>query len=245
MGQIFVGGIKVPVTRVLAGPCIVTQIKRIEKDGYWAVQLGFGQRKIKNTTKPMQGHLGGELKDNAPRFLSEVKVDSESEFEVGDTIKISDIFSLGDKVMVSGMSKGKGFAGVVKRWKFSGGPKTHGQSDRERAPGSIGQGTTPGRVYRGKRMAGRMGGEKVSVKNLQVVSINPDTDELMLKGAVPGTDRGFIKITKISSGKLEELKHETQKVVIEEGGDLAKDKSGEASAQTDQTNKKEENNEKN
>lgn len=216
MGQTFVEGFRIPVTKIMAGPCVVTQIKKEDHDGYWAVQLGFGTRKIKNITRPLQGHLKGAIKDNkAPRFLSEVRLTEEPKVNVGDEIKASDIFKVGDVISISGISKGKGFAGAVKRWHFAGGPKTHGQSDRQRAPGSIGQTTTPGRVYKGKKMAGRMGSDKVTIKNLHIVSIDPDKSEIEVSGPVPGTPGELLKIQKVKSGRLEELEHETvtQKVV--------------------------------
>ncbi|KKR39378.1 50S ribosomal protein L3 [Candidatus Woesebacteria bacterium RIFOXYA1_FULL_40_18] len=209
MGQTFVEGRRVSVTEILAGPCIVTQIKKAEKDGYWAIQLGFGERKIKNTSKALQGHLKKTLKlqdsktQKFPRYLREVRVDKEPEYKVGDEIKASDIFRVGDYISTSATSKGKGFAGVVKRWHFAGGPRTHGQSDRERAPGSIGQGTTPGRVFKGKHMAGRMGSDKVTIKNLQIVSVEPDKGEIKVSGPIPGKTGSLVVIKKISEGKLE------------------------------------------
>src|SRR3989344_5311512 len=167
LGQTFVEGFRIPITKVTAGPCVVTQIKKMDKDGYCAIQLGFSLRKAKNTSKPLQGHLKETSKDNKfPRFLREIKVDKEPEVKIGDIINIFDLFKVGDVVAVTGISKGNGFAGGVKRYHFRGGPRTHGQSDRERAPGSIGATTTPGRVLKGKKMAGRMGGERVTVKNL-------------------------------------------------------------------------------
>lgn len=223
MSQTFVEGRRVPVTKVVAGPCVVTQVKKMDKDGYWAVQLGFGEKRIKNVTKPLQGHLKSliskawpsGLKDNkAPRFLREVKTDKEPEYKVGDEIKASDIFRVGDIIQITGTSKGKGFAGVVKRWHFAGGPRTHGQSDRERAPGSIGQTTTPGRVFKGKKMAGRMGGERVTLKNLQVISVNPEANEIDISGPVPGIPGGLLIIKKISEGKLEGIQ-EVQAQVVE------------------------------
>jgi len=205
MSQAFVEDKRVPVTRVVAGPCVVTQIKRQERDGYWAIQLGFGEKKIKNVTKPMQGHLRGAIKDKkAPRFLREVRLDKEPELKVGDVVNVSDIFKKGDLVTVTGTSKGKGFAGVIKRWGFAKGPRTHGQSDRERAPGSIGA-TTPGRVYKGKKMAGRMGSVTTPVKNLTVVSVNSEKDEVALSGPVPGRPGGLLVITRLASGKLGDL----------------------------------------
>ena len=214
--QTFVEGFRIPVTRVSAGHCVVTQIKKMDKDGYWAIQLGFGTRRTKVTPKPLQGHLKTTSKENKfPRYLKEVRVDKEPEVKVGDTISASDIFRPGDVISVSGTSKGKGFAGVVKRYHFRGGPRTHGQSDRERAPGSIGQTTTPGRVYRGKKMEGRMGGEKVTVKNLHIISVNPETQEIEISGQVPGTVGSLITIHKIKSGSLKELEHEVVAQVVE------------------------------
>jgi len=218
MSQAFVEGTRVSVTWVKAGPCVVTQIKKIAPDGYWAVQLGFKERKLKNTSKPLQGHLKSLIKDNkAPRHLREVRLDSEPEFKVGDVINLTDVFKKGDVVAVTGVSKGKGFAGVVKRWGFHGGPRTHGQSDRERAPGSIGQGTTPGRVYKGKKMAGRMGGEQVSVKNLTVLKVEENGD-IWLSGPVPGFQSGLLQITKIGEDKkFVELYEKDTETEIKEG----------------------------
>ena len=209
MGQAFIEGTRVPVTWIKTGPCTVTQIKREEKDGYWAVQLGLGERKLKNTSKPLQGHFrkSQKLQDtlpsrqagkiqNFPRHLREVRLEKEPEIKVGDTITVSDIFKKGDVVTIIGTSKGKGFAGVVKRWRFSGGPRTHGQSDRERAPGSIGQGTTPGRVLKGKKMAGRMGGERVRVQNLRIVKVDPEKRCLLVAGAVPGARGSVVEISR-------------------------------------------------
>jgi large subunit ribosomal protein L3 len=202
MSQTFVDNTRVPVTLIKAGPCLVTQIKNQKKDGYWAVQLGFGEKKIKNVTKPMQGHLKGAIKNKlAPRFLSEAKLSEEPKFKVGDEIKASEIFGPGDLVSVTGISKGKGFAGVIKRWGFKGGPRTHGQSDRERAPGSIGQGTTPGRVHKGKKMPGRMGSQQVTIKNLKVISIDVDKDEIVISGPVPGPSKSLLIIKKLKAAE--------------------------------------------
>jgi len=231
MSQTFVEGRRVPVTKVVAGPCVVTQIKKEDNDGYWAVQLGFGEKRIKNITKPLQGHLKSFIKDNkAPRFLAEVRLDKEPELTVGEVVKASDIFRVGDIIQVTGTSKGKGFAGVVKRWHFAGGPRTHGQSDRERAPGSIGQTTTPGRVFKGKKMAGRMGGERVTLKNLQVVSVNPETNEIDISGPVPGIPGGLLAIKRLSEGKLEGIQEVQAQVVEGEevAGGAAEEKKEEA-----------------
>jgi large subunit ribosomal protein L3 len=224
MASTFVEDMRVPVTRMVVGPCVVTQIKRDEKDGYWAMQLGFDSKKLKNVTKPLQGHLKAVVKDQkAPRYLREVKITKEPDFKVGDTISVSDIFKKGDVVSVTGTSKGKGFAGAVKRWHFAGGPKTHGQSDRQRAPGSIGQGTTPGRVLKGKHMAGRMGGDTVMVKGLHVVGIDPEKNELLLSGPVPGRSGGLVIIKRLHAGKLSELIEETPQVVVQQEAEPAKE----------------------
>lgn len=219
MEQTFIEDTRIPVTLVKVGPCVVTQVKSSEKDGYWAVQLGFGNKKTTSITKPQLGHLKDAIKDTkvAPRFLREVKLSKDPELKVGQEINISDVFKKGDLVSVTGISKGKGFAGVVKRWGFAGGPRTHGQSDRLRAPGSIGQGTTPGRVHKGKKMAGRMGAERVTVKNLVVVEVDAEKNELKLSGPIPGGLGGLIMINKIGSGKLAELVEETPQPQIVEG----------------------------
>jgi large subunit ribosomal protein L3 len=217
MSAAYIEGTRVPVTWVKAGPCVVTQVKKLDKDGYWAVQLGFGSKKLKNTSKPLQGHLKAATKDNkSPRFLREVRLTEEPNFQVGDEITITKIFRKGDVIAVTGVSKGKGFAGGVKRHGFRGGPKTHGQSDRHRAPGSIGQGTTPGRVLKGKRMAGRMGHDTVTVKNLMVVDVNTQTHELAISGALPGNPGTLLYIRRISAGNLDDLVEEVPQVEVQE-----------------------------
>src|SRR5260221_2566466 len=200
MSQTYVDGSRVPVTKVLVGPCVVTQIKKEEKDGYWAIQIGFGEKKLKNTTKQIKGQLKAVLQKDtkmAPRYLREVRTTEEPKYKIGDIIKVSDIFVSGDLISVSGISKGKGFAGGVKRWHFSGGPKTHGQSDRQRAPGSIGQGTTPGRVYKGKHMAGHMGVDTVSYKGIEVIAVDKEANLITLKGGVPGPVGGLVILQNI------------------------------------------------
>ena len=195
MTQIFdENGTVTPVTLVEAGPCYVTQKKTVENDGYQAVQVGFGEVSKKRLTKPQLGHL---QKVNAPklRHLREFRVDDLAAYEEGQKIDVS-IFEVGDIVDVTGTSKGKGFAGSVKRHHFRGGPKTHGQSDRWRAPGSVGAGSTPGRVFKGTRMAGRMGNEQVTVQNLKVTLVDADKNLLTIKGAVPGSKNGLIIIRK-------------------------------------------------
>lgn len=189
-------GRRIPVTIIEAGPCPVVQAKTKKSNGYSAVQLGFGQKKKAN--KPVAGHAGKAELKVAPRYLREIRVEGETvQLKPGDLIRVGDIFQAGEKVQVKGISKGKGFAGVVKRWGFAGGPRTHGQSDRERAPGSIGQTTTPGRVYKGKKMAGRMGGARVSIRNLEVIDVDSEKNLLVLKGLVPGAKSSPLLIRKM------------------------------------------------
>lgn len=194
-------GKRIPVTLIKAGSCPVVQVKTDTHDGYWAVQLGFGTMKTTRATKPILGHLKKAGLKQTPRFLREIKVSEEmgeslKKIKPDDQITVDQVFKAGDKVSVTGISKGKGFAGVVKRWGFAGGPRTHGQSDRERAPGSIGQATMPGRVHKGKKMAKRMGGEKVTIKGLKVLEIDKEKHLLILKGLVPGAKGGLLLIKK-------------------------------------------------
>ena len=191
MTQVFTeDGIMETVTAIEAGPCTVTQIKTSDKEGYSAVQLGFGEAKKLNS--PERGHLG---KLGLFKHLREFRANDTSDIELGHRLDVS-VFQPGDLVDVIGISKGKGFAGTVKRHHFSGGPKTHGQSDRHRAPGSVGAGTTPGRVLKGQRMAGHMGNQRVTVKNLKVVKADLDRNLLLVKGAVPGARNGLLEIRK-------------------------------------------------
>lgn len=213
MTQTFIEGFRIPITKVNLGPCTVVQIKNQEKDGYWSVQLGLGEKKLKNTTKPLQGHFK-KSKIN-PRYIKEVRLDKEPEYKIGDVIKASDIFKKGDVIFAIGNTKGKGFAGGVKRHGFHGGPKTHGQSDRHRAPGSIGQTTTPGRVYKGKRMAGRMGNTQITIKNLHIVDVDSEKNEILISGAIPGRIGAFLRIVKVKSGSLKDLEHEVVAQVVE------------------------------
>lgn len=183
-------------TVIEAGPCVVTQIKTPEKDGYAAVQLAFDDRKEKNTPKPLLGHFK-KANTSPKRKLAEFR-DFNTEFKLGDIVKV-DIFQEGDFVDVTGISKGKGFQGVVKRHGFSGvghGNKSHGQHDRERAPGSLGASSDPSRVLKGMRMAGRMGGEKKKIQNLKVVKIIPEKNVMLVKGAVPGHKGSYVLIEK-------------------------------------------------
>ncbi|HJX37947.1 MAG TPA: 50S ribosomal protein L3 [Anaerolineae bacterium] len=197
MTQIFDDtGEVIPVTIIEVGPCYVTQIKITKRDGYSAIQLGFGQAKRLN--KPQRGHLPKGVPDL--RYLREITVDDISAYEVGQKIDAG-LFAVGDLVDVSGVSKGKGFAGVMKRHGFRGGPRTHGQSDRARAPGSIGTGTTPGRVWKGMRMAGHMGDQRTTVQNLEVVLVDPERNLLAVKGAVPGAKGGLLAVKSAVKGK--------------------------------------------
>ncbi len=196
MTQIFKeNGEVAAVTAIEAGPCIVIQVKMDTKEGYNAVQLGFGE--TKRLKSPQRGHLKGL---GQFRYLREFRVDDAEAATVGDKVDVS-LFKEGDLVDVTGVSKGKGFAGVVKRHHFAGGPKTHGQTDRHRHPGSIGATTSPGRVWKGMRMAGRMGGERVTMRNLEVFKANPEGNLLLVKGAVPGNRNGLLLIRKSSGGK--------------------------------------------
>jgi large subunit ribosomal protein L3 len=199
MTQVFdSNGIVSGVTVLQVGPCYVTQVKTADsKDGYSALQLGFEEVEAKRINKPEAGHLRKGNK-NAPllRHLREFRTDSASEHSIGEKLDVS-LFNEGDLVDVIGVSKGKGFAGVVKRHHFRGGPKTHGQSDRLRRPGSIGSGTTPGRVYLGLRMAGRMGNDRVTQRNLRIERVDADRNLLLVRGAVPGAADGLIVVRKV------------------------------------------------
>jgi len=196
-------GVRIPVTIIHAEPVFVVQVKTQEKDGYFAVQLGIGSKREKNLKRSVVGHIKKAGVEKLPRFLREVRLEENeaSVFKPGDQIRGVDFLKPGDVVNVTGISKGKGFAGVVKRWGFAGGPKTHGQSDRERAPGSIGSTTTPGRVLKGKRMAGRMGSERVTMRNLLVVGTDPEENLILIRGLVPGIKKGLLFITKVGEDK--------------------------------------------
>jgi len=181
----------IPVTVVEVGPCTVTQIKRMQTDGYEAVQIGFENSTKLN--KPKMGHL--KRSGNNFKVLKEFQAENLNDYQVGQTIDVS-IFQEGETVKVSGTSRGKGFAGGVKRYNFKGGPKTHGQSDRHRAPGSIGAGSSPGKVWKGTKMAGHMGSINVTEIGLKIVKIDNKNNTLSLKGSVPGSRRSLISIKK-------------------------------------------------
>lgn len=192
-------GYRIPVTLIEAGPCVVV-LKRVkEKDGYMAIQLGFGKKK--KPTKALEGQIKKAKISTIPRFLAEVRVEEESGVKPGDEIRVEQVLKAGDQVAVTGVSKGKGFTGVMKRWGFAGGPRTHGQSDRERAPGSIGSTTTPGRVLKGKKMAGRAGGQKTTIKGLKVMEVLPEKNLLVISGLVPGPQGSFLYIKKEGKAK--------------------------------------------
>jgi large subunit ribosomal protein L3 len=198
MSQIFDDtGLAHPVTVLEVGPCVVTQIKTPERDGYSAVQLGFGLDKRLN--RPERGHRQGS--GFMSRTLREVNVSDATDMAVGQVIT-ADAFAEGELVDVTGTSKGRGFQGVVKRHGFRGGPKTHGQSDRLRAPGSIGSSATPGRVFKGMRMAGRMGNDRVTIQNLRVLGVDPERNLLLVGGSVPGANESLVMVRRaIKSGK--------------------------------------------
>jgi len=192
MTQIFAeDGRVIPVTAIEAGPCVIVQVKDKEKDGYAAVQMGFGDVKKKLVVKPLQGHFD-KNKLSYKRFLGEVRVPDSQGYQVGQEIK-ADIFSTGDRVDVSGVSIGKGFAGVMKRWGYSGGPGSHG-SHSHRIPGSIGTSATPSRVLKGKRLPGHMGNRRVTVQDLEVVKVDLEQNLLLVKGSVPGSEGSLVRI---------------------------------------------------
>jgi large subunit ribosomal protein L3 len=184
-------GTSYPVTVVKLGPCVITQVKTLPRDGYEAVQIGFME--VERINKPLSGHLnrsGGKYK-----YLREFSSENLSSLEVGQEIK-SDLFNVGDKVKVTGISKGKGFSGAVKRYNFRGGPKTHGQSDRHRAVGSIGAGSSPGRVWKGTRMPGHYGVEQITLSGLRIVNCDPKEDIIYVVGSVPGAKNSLLTIEK-------------------------------------------------
>jgi len=194
MTQVFTeSGRMIPVTVIELGPCTVMQVKAPDTDGHHALQLGFEDKRRKLSNRPESGHAR-KANTEPKKFVREFPWDGEGEYQLGQRIGV-DIFNDVKWVDVSGMSKGRGFAGVVRRHGFRGGPKTHGQKDRHRAPGSIGQSSDPSRVLKGTRMAGRMGG-RVTARNLQVVKVDPENNCLLVKGAVPGPSGGYVEVRK-------------------------------------------------
>jgi len=187
-------GLSIPVTVIEAGPCPVVAVRTEGKEGYNALQIGFGKRRVNLFTKPEQGHFN-KAGVEPTRYLREVRMDDTGDAKVGDVFTV-DIFKAGEKVDVTGTSIGKGFTGSMKRHNFRGANVTHGQSDRTRAPGSIGQSSYPSRVFKGQRMAGHMGNETVTVAGLRVVRVIPEENLILVKGAVPGKANTFLKIRK-------------------------------------------------
>jgi large subunit ribosomal protein L3 len=187
-------GNSIPVTVIHTGGCNIIQVKTTKVDGYKAVQLGYGAKRKKLFNKPISGHFA-KAEIEPRHFLTEIGVESDEGLTAGQEVKL-DIFKVGEKVKVSGISKGLGFQGGVRRHHFRGGPKTHGQSDRLRAPGSVGASSFPSRTFKGQKMAGRMGAEKVTVKNLRVVEMDQEKKLLILEGAVPGKKDTLLKIIK-------------------------------------------------
>jgi len=194
MTQVFdPNGLVVPVTIVQAGPCFVTQIKTKETDGYNSVQIAFLDKKEKRTSKPGKGHFA-KAKVGPKRVIKEFPFKDQDKLELGAEIKV-DRFNAGDFVRITGVSKGKGFQGVMKRHNFSGGQQTHGQSDRLRAPGSLGQSSNPSRVFKGIKMAGRMGNDRVTVKSVEVVKVDTENNLIYLRGSLPGSKNSVLEIS--------------------------------------------------
>ncbi len=189
-------GVSVPCTVIEAGPCFVTQIKTKDKDGYDSIQLGFDQKAERLVNEPLKGHFA-KAGAKALRLLREFRNFTGVKFELGQEVRVDTVFMQGDTVDVSARSKGKGFQGVVRRHHFGGvGSQTHGQSDRQRAPGSIGGSSYPSRVFKGMRMAGRMGFDNVTVKNLKVLKVIPESNLILVKGSIPGAKNTYVTITK-------------------------------------------------
>ncbi len=187
-------GRRIPCTVVEAGPCPVILVRTKERDGYEAIQIGYGEISEKNVIKPMKGQFD-KAGVTPLRHLKEFR-DPQNEYEVGQELKVTD-FEIGDRVKVSGKGKGRGFQGVVKRYNFSGvGMRTHGQKDRERHPGSIGQSSYPSKVMKGMRMGGRMGGKRVTLRNLEIIEIIPDRNLMLVKGSIPGAPNTLLEIVK-------------------------------------------------
>jgi large subunit ribosomal protein L3 len=192
MTQVFnAEGNLIPVTVIETGPCVVVQKREPAKDGYSALQVGFGPKKSRRVNKPEQGHVAKAGK-GAFRVLKEFRLDDVTPFEVGQEIRVGDLFKAGDFIDVSGTSKGHGFSGVIKRWSFGGFPGSHGTHEYFRHGGSIGNRSFPGRVRKGKKMAGHWGNEQVCTQNLMVVDVRPEENLLLVRGAVPGAKQGVV-----------------------------------------------------
>lgn len=189
----------IPVTLVQTGPCVVVQKKESTRDGYNALQVGFGGKKSQRVNKPMQGHMAKAGK-GAFEVLKEFRLDDVSKYEVGQELRVGELFKVGDRIDVAGISKGHGFAGVIKRWSFGGFPGSHGTHEYFRHGGSIGNRSYPGRVRKGKKMAGHWGDERVSIQNLEVVDIRAEQNLMLIKGAVPGAKEGVVIVRLAGKG---------------------------------------------
>jgi large subunit ribosomal protein L3 len=197
MTQVFrEGGLSEPVTAIQAGPCTVMQVKTLEKDGYQAVQLGYGAARQRARKRAK----GKEKETTQPRYRREFALDAGEEMTPGQTVDVT-MFQAGDKIDVVGTSRGKGFAGGMKRWNFQGAQQTHGQSDRQRSPGSLGAGTSPGRVFKGQHMAGHLGAERVTAINLEIVEVDAARNLLLVRGSVPGMTNGLVLVKKSTRGR--------------------------------------------
>ncbi|MDE0355794.1 MAG: 50S ribosomal protein L3 [Deltaproteobacteria bacterium] len=200
MSQLFDDtGNVIPVTVVETGPCVVVQKKDVARDGYNALQLGFGKQKNQRVNRPLRGHMAKAEKGSF-RVLREFRVDDVSGYEVGQELTVTDLVKPGDLVDVTGTSKGRGFAGVMKRWDFGGFSRTHGTHEYFRHGGAIGNRSYPGKVFKGKRMAGHWGNERVSIQNLRVVEVRPEENLLLVKGAVPGANGGVVLVRRAVKG---------------------------------------------
>jgi len=189
----------IPVTVIQTGPCVVVQKKEKSTDGYNALQVGFGSKKNQRINKPEQGHMAKAGK-GAFEVLKEFRLDDVSQYQVGQQIKAADLFKAGDRIDVSGTSKGHGFAGVIKRWSFGGFPGSHGTHEYFRHGGSIGNRSFPGRVRKGKKMAGHWGNERISVQNIEVIDVRPEDNLMLVKGAVPGAKQGIVVVRRAAKG---------------------------------------------
>ena len=200
MSQLFDDtGNVIPVTVVETGPCVVVQKKEVAKDGYSALQLGFGTQKSQRVNRPLRGHMAKAEKGSF-RVLREFRMDDVSSYEVGQELKVEDLVRPGDRVDVTGCSKGRGFAGVMKRWDFGGFSRTHGTHEYFRHGGSIGNRSYPGKVFKGKRMAGHWGNERVSIQNLRVVAVRAEENLLLVKGSIPGSNGGTVLVRRAVKG---------------------------------------------
>jgi large subunit ribosomal protein L3 len=215
-----VAGKRLPVTIVKTSPLVVTAIKTLAKDGYNAIQVGLGSQKASRVNKPLKNQLKPAIQgDVYPRHLKEIRLDTVPEkFSLGQAISVDAVINVGDKVDVTGISRGHGFEGVMKRWGFHGGPKTHGQSDRARAPGSIGQGTSPGRVHKGKKMAGHYGSTNHVVKNIVVVKVDMQNQEVWLSGPIPGSTGTVVEINISGKTTFPGLREAVQANQVTEAG---------------------------